>query len=420
MKSILLFTLLSLLNQNSFAQEMDETSIHNLYEQKKLSATNPATWDQVSQNQRSETYQVQKKDTLWDISRTLFGTGFLWPKVWQLNSRITNPHDIQPGHILRFYEGTMEQPPRVDVEEEVSAPVLAEGDIPEYVDEKVLRKQSQGGDIALPEGVEIPPPEFQPKSVLRKLPGSLGDLFHEDEGNYNAAGFAPEDKGLQKKKEISTLTNFFTEKLPQAVGQVIEIEKDSRAAGINDYILVRLDEPRGKKYVVYEAQSPLREWGRFKVLGYPIEIQGEIEILDQVDADEKLYKARVVRSIAPVFPKSFLRPGVIPTFSSSSTGEVNQTPTRIIGGQYDDTRKVLGLHSIVYIDAGTSRGVQVGQIFPVLKNLKARNSNSVLGRAAEEIGRIKIIHATMARATGLVVSASQEITTGDTTGIPAK
>lgn len=47
-----------------------------------------------------ETYTVKKGDTLWDISAHFLNTPWLWPRLWQANSQIENPHLIYPGDLL--------------------------------------------------------------------------------------------------------------------------------------------------------------------------------------------------------------------------------------------------------------------------------------------------------------------------------
>ncbi|MFQ3175876.1 MAG: hypothetical protein ACJAYB_001374 [Psychromonas sp.] len=47
-----------------------------------------------------KTHQVVKGDTLWDISAHFLNSPWLWPRLWQENSQIKNPHLIYPGEIL--------------------------------------------------------------------------------------------------------------------------------------------------------------------------------------------------------------------------------------------------------------------------------------------------------------------------------
>lgn len=47
-----------------------------------------------------ETYTVVKGDTLWDISAHFLNTPWLWPRLWQANNQVQNPHLIYPGDVL--------------------------------------------------------------------------------------------------------------------------------------------------------------------------------------------------------------------------------------------------------------------------------------------------------------------------------
>ncbi|MDA9558051.1 LysM peptidoglycan-binding domain-containing protein [Vibrio sp.] len=47
-----------------------------------------------------KTYTVIKGDTLWDISALYLDSPWLWPRLWQVNPDIDNPHLIYPGDKL--------------------------------------------------------------------------------------------------------------------------------------------------------------------------------------------------------------------------------------------------------------------------------------------------------------------------------
>jgi LysM repeat protein len=59
-----------------------------------------SAFGQESEAPTDATYVVKKGDTLWDISFSLWGDSFQWPKLWQANPSISNPDLIYPGNVL--------------------------------------------------------------------------------------------------------------------------------------------------------------------------------------------------------------------------------------------------------------------------------------------------------------------------------
>ncbi len=89
------------------------------------------------------TYIVKKGDTLWDISAMYLDSPWLWPRLWQVNSDIENPHLIYPGDKLSlvWYNGqprlvrksVVKLSPKVRVSEKRAVPVVNEGLVLPYI-----------------------------------------------------------------------------------------------------------------------------------------------------------------------------------------------------------------------------------------------------------------------------------------------
>ena len=50
------------------------------------------------------THKVQRGDTLWSICEKYYGEAFLWPKLWEMNPFVTNPHLLKPGDLITLIE----------------------------------------------------------------------------------------------------------------------------------------------------------------------------------------------------------------------------------------------------------------------------------------------------------------------------
>jgi hypothetical protein len=71
-----------------------------------------------------ELYSIKPGDTLWGISSKFLKDPYLWPKLWERNPYITNPHWIYPGRPIRISPRetpAVEPPLRAGVEEKRDA-----------------------------------------------------------------------------------------------------------------------------------------------------------------------------------------------------------------------------------------------------------------------------------------------------------
>ena len=94
-----------------------EDRLHSTYQKFNIEPTSPEQWAQAASNQKENIYVVQKGDTLFTISQTLFGDSKFWPKIWALNRNdILNPHQILPGMKIHFYFGDADNIPAVSID----------------------------------------------------------------------------------------------------------------------------------------------------------------------------------------------------------------------------------------------------------------------------------------------------------------
>lgn len=101
-----------------------------------------------------QTYVVVQGDTLWDISAMYLDSPWLWPRLWQVNPEIDNPHLIYPGDKLSLVwingqpvlslKPVKKLSPKARITEKKAVPTVAEGLVMPYlssdrlVDEETL------------------------------------------------------------------------------------------------------------------------------------------------------------------------------------------------------------------------------------------------------------------------------------------
>ncbi len=70
-----------------------------------------------------KTHSVVKGDTLWDVAEKYLANPFFWPKIWQFNPEIENPHLIYPGNLVRIpLPEELEPAETKEVAEETTSP----------------------------------------------------------------------------------------------------------------------------------------------------------------------------------------------------------------------------------------------------------------------------------------------------------
>jgi len=107
----------------------------------------PFSWAESAlkiKNDAPQTYTVVKGDTLWDISELYLDNPWLWPRLWQANSYINNPHLIYPGDKLNLIwrngqpllslKTMVKLSPRVRLLDKQAVPVVSESLVLPYLE----------------------------------------------------------------------------------------------------------------------------------------------------------------------------------------------------------------------------------------------------------------------------------------------
>ena len=137
-----------------------ENRFHNIYKKYNEQPTSVESWEKALGMRNAETYRVQKGDTLWDISSTLFGDSQFWPKVWSLNKgSILNPHEINPAMAIQFFAGDAQDAPTLE---------LASAETVQKDEKTVVVDTGEGNKEVL----AMPSPKKH-TPVLKNLPNSM-------------------------------------------------------------------------------------------------------------------------------------------------------------------------------------------------------------------------------------------------------
>lgn len=379
-----------------------EAEFYRIYKNYNEQPTPVESWEKAVGGRESELYKVQKGDTLWGISTTFFGDPNFWPKVWSLNKgSILNPHEIDPAMNIQFFPGTADEAPTLE---------LAAADTPENLveGEKAVVVADQSTKASVPAPRKRTP-------LLEKLPKSL-PAYH--------MGLI-QDKKLELQVELpknrfpiapEALEYYMADAPIQGVGQVTAVEMGMKTAGDYQIIFVRLDQGGGKEFVVQKNLAQIadpRVKGRH---GQMVEVQGEVEVLEKVNEQKNIYRAIVRRTLQPVEVGAVLTPGRLPMIDPLPSELTSGVGAKIIGGQFDKKRTLIGNNTLVFLDAGSAAGLQEGQSLAIFADERIRNKKNEAIMNDRVIGRLKIVRVAQNFATAYVMKSVDDILVGDYVG----
>lgn len=261
-----------------------------------------------------DTYIVQQGDNLWNITRRVTGSPWLWPRVWSYNPEITNPNWIYPGDQIRFYPSDVELPSLYDLASAQREVPQEQPPAPKIVEEEAAPKKPRGIDASRFVGLFVTPKELAEAGTLRNS-ADEHILFSRDDRVF------------------------------------LSFPKDSQ--------------PRsGEHYFVYRTVGKITHPVTKKDFGYITQVTGFASI---EEVHEKVSKARIDDSRLEIERGQY-----VTKIEEDLKERVTPVPASAPLEGYIvavnlDTGVVAGTHNVVFIDKGKNDGVQRGNQFTVTR-----------------------------------------------------
>ena len=319
----------------------------------------------------SQVHTVEKGDTLWDLSSKYLGSPWYWPKVWSYNPQIANPHWIYPGNQVRFYPGNGEETPTraeqvAGDEDELQAGQAIEGD--EDVQMVRLPVETKTREIVLKDGFATP-------------------------NEVEAAG---------------TLVASFAESEMLSPPAVVYLEFKDRSA-------VQV----GASYLVYRTVGKVYHPRTGKFLGYQTQVLGTVKVNRTSDPKVRATLEKAFDEIGRGARIGPARERLYETVSPVANAVALQNLTVV--AQLETSLTMAGEQVRVLVDAGSAQGVQVGNVFTVIRQADPilsgvgvdPSANQDTSLPVEEVGRCMAVDVREAVTTCLLLRSYREVVVGD-------
>jgi LysM repeat protein len=330
---------------------------------------------QAQNTASGEEYIIQKDDTLWSISGTRLEDPFLWPKLWNINPHISNPDLIYPGEKIRI--------PSRETLIQQALPSAEETKLPSAPELKTSDTAAGSSDI-----------EASVKTSKKYL---------VNKNFYISAGWISKDF-----PSIGTITTTPSGRRMAGTNDIVYInvsaEKILTRLGLDarSSLIVALNENSKNRFFTIRNIKPVKHPVTGEKLGYLIRITGILEI---IGIDSNTPKAKIISSFEDIetgdglMPYKNMEPPLVP--------DVIRTPK--IGGHIVETHftnQLSGENDILYLDKGSNKGLELGDVFTVFPN-------SALERT---IGKLQVISLQADTSTAVLLKSSEEITIGSKWG----
>ncbi len=366
---------------------------------KRLKPITDDQWQNIAGTRLSENYDITQKDTLWDVSKRLFGDGYYWPKVWALNNgRITNPHVIFPGKNITFQPGSGSSLPSIGFEGDtqnttqiaqaptsVSTPVTLAANTIDAIPSRAGRSQ---------EWRKLPRQPWE--QVNLQLPPEV-----------DPQGFDRRNKFIFSEPQGFELDAFITSEGLDELGTIKNADSPAQRMFMNDEIYINKDEDGIKvdqTYTITQSATAITSGGRS---AYSYLNLGTVKITSEKDG---LFVGRITSSRGPIHRGDLIVPLQDRVMEQDPRPGVEGVEGEILV-DFSYSTSTTAQHKHVYINRGSKDGVENGMIFRAYQQLDPSNGQQI--GADDVIGEADfvVVQTTEEFCVALVYSSKNPIST---------
>lgn len=331
----------------------------------------------------TQVYIVKQGDTLWDISARFLDNAWYWPRLWEQNKYITDPHLIFPGEPIAL----VPSPARAVPLPGAAAVPRAEALLPTGVEEAPLEREAEITEEALKEEMAVSP-------IVVGLEKKEGTIYYSRMGS----------------------TGFISLEELAAAGLILDSKEEKLMLGEKDSVYLNLGDASGiavgDKFSIYTVTKKVNHPITGETLGYKIKILGGLEVVEL--NGENVSTATIFRSYDVISRGDRIRP-----FEPAVREIILQGTKAGLEGYIVDSKQpvsLLGEGDIVHIDKGKRDEVEAGNVFTVYRparKVKDRMTGRKLQLPVENVGKLVVLNVQEKTSTALVTKSIKELVIGD-------
>jgi hypothetical protein len=231
-------------------------------------------------------HTVKKGETLWEISSNFLKDPFQWPKLWEMNPHINNPHWIYPGQSVHLS--------------------LPGGLYGEKVQEAVVEKKP--AEIATEGKPEKEAVEGMPEEGVVETEVKGGELPPIEEIREAAA----ETKPIEKRVEVipkAKSNGFISDINFKGIGIILESQHGNQLMSQGDIAYLAFKTAKlitiGEKFMVFRSSEIVRHPVTGQRIARRYNIVGSIQVIDQ---HGNFFTGKVLESSDAIYKGDMIQP----------------------------------------------------------------------------------------------------------------